>query len=304
MPLNPMSAPGLNTHSYPKKARLLKRSLFLKMAQRKGSNDLKIPANSFLIVGQNNDKGEHRLGVTVTKKTGHAVTRNRLKRQVREFFRHNRHNWPGTLDLIFIASPKAGKLTRAQVAFDLAKAGRKLNTWTAPAPRSGSDSTLGVALVVVTGSEAAVETASPEPEGFSSKPEGIFLSLWRSLSRIPSQLALGFIRFYRCFISPMLPPCCRFLPTCSGYGVEAITVHGFWKGSWLTARRILKCHPFYPGGYDPVPPAKPSLCHQGGLPGELRAKTKPPQSTPSLCHQGGLCGELRGETKNRPCGKR
>ncbi|XID94107.1 membrane protein insertion efficiency factor YidD [Paenibacillaceae bacterium WGS1546] len=64
------------------------------------------------------------------------------------------------------------------------------------------------------------------------------------------------IRFYRKFISPLKPPTCRFLPTCSAYALEAIEVHGAAKGAYLAARRICKCHPFHPGGFDPVPPKK------------------------------------------------
>jgi putative membrane protein insertion efficiency factor len=66
-------------------------------------------------------------------------------------------------------------------------------------------------------------------------------------------LAIAMIRFYQRFISPLTPPTCRFAPTCSQYGLIAISRYGFWKGSWLTAKRIAKCHPFHPGGYDPVP---------------------------------------------------
>jgi len=64
------------------------------------------------------------------------------------------------------------------------------------------------------------------------------------------------IRFYRQFISPIKPPTCRFYPTCSQYSLEAIQVHGALKGGWLSVKRILKCHPFHPGGYDPVPKKK------------------------------------------------
>lgn len=61
------------------------------------------------------------------------------------------------------------------------------------------------------------------------------------------------IRFYQIFISPLKPPTCRFYPTCSAYAIEAIQKEGPVKGTWLAIKRIAKCHPFHPGGYDPVP---------------------------------------------------
>ncbi|MCO1581360.1 MULTISPECIES: membrane protein insertion efficiency factor YidD [unclassified Crossiella] len=64
------------------------------------------------------------------------------------------------------------------------------------------------------------------------------------------------IRFYRRFISPALPPTCRFYPSCSHYAVEALTTHGAFRGSWLTVRRLLRCGPWHPGGLDPVPPPR------------------------------------------------
>ncbi|MCJ7842691.1 membrane protein insertion efficiency factor YidD [Lederbergia sp. NSJ-179] len=64
---------------------------------------------------------------------------------------------------------------------------------------------------------------------------------------------LSLIRFYRKFISPLKPPTCRFYPTCSQYGLEAIQRYGAIRGGWLTIKRIVKCHPFHPGGIDPVP---------------------------------------------------
>lgn len=67
------------------------------------------------------------------------------------------------------------------------------------------------------------------------------------------KLLLWLIKGYRYFISPLFPPSCRFQPTCSQYAMEAIAIHGTFKGSWLAVRRILRCHPFHPGGYDPVP---------------------------------------------------
>ncbi|WP_153721741.1 MULTISPECIES: membrane protein insertion efficiency factor YidD [Sporosarcina] len=70
------------------------------------------------------------------------------------------------------------------------------------------------------------------------------------------KIFVSIIRFYQRFISPLTPPSCRFYPTCSHYGVEAIETHGAIKGSWLAVKRILKCHPFHEGGFDPVPPKK------------------------------------------------
>jgi uncharacterized protein len=64
---------------------------------------------------------------------------------------------------------------------------------------------------------------------------------------------IGLIRVYQKLISPMIGPQCRFTPTCSQYGVEALKKHGLFKGSWLTIRRILRCHPWGGQGHDPVP---------------------------------------------------
>lgn len=63
------------------------------------------------------------------------------------------------------------------------------------------------------------------------------------------------IRVYRRLLSPLLPPACRFHPSCSQYALDALTTHGPVRGAWLAARRLSRCHPFHPGGLDPVPPA-------------------------------------------------
>jgi uncharacterized protein len=70
------------------------------------------------------------------------------------------------------------------------------------------------------------------------------------------RIFISIIRFYQVLISPIKPPSCRFYPTCSHYGLEAVNRFGALKGGWLTVKRILKCHPFHPGGIDPVPEKK------------------------------------------------
>jgi len=71
-----------------------------------------------------------------------------------------------------------------------------------------------------------------------------------------SRMLLMLIRLYRYSLSPFLGNRCRFLPSCSAYAEEAIQLHGPWRGSWLAAKRLLRCQPFCPGGFDPVPPPR------------------------------------------------
>ncbi|MYE13542.1 MAG: membrane protein insertion efficiency factor YidD [Gammaproteobacteria bacterium] len=86
-----------------------------------------------------------------------------------------------------------------------------------------------------------------DPHGARNRARAFGTTLVRSL-------AMGLVRFYRYALSPLLPRSCRFHPSCSAYALEAIRVHGPWRGGWLGLRRIGRCHPFNDGGYDPVPP--------------------------------------------------
>ena len=67
-----------------------------------------------------------------------------------------------------------------------------------------------------------------------------------------SRLVIGFLMLYRRLISPVLPAACRFYPSCSCYAIQAVEKYGVGRGALLTLRRLAKCHPFHPGGYDPV----------------------------------------------------
>ena len=69
----------------------------------------------------------------------------------------------------------------------------------------------------------------------------------------PRHLMILAVRGYQVSLSPLLPASCRYHPSCSAYAVEALERHGAWRGSWLAARRILRCNPFVAGGFDPVP---------------------------------------------------
>ena len=80
-----------------------------------------------------------------------------------------------------------------------------------------------------------------------------------SLRKAVRLLAILPIRLYQLGISPLLPPSCRFVPTCSAYAIEAITRHGLLRGGWLTLCRLARCHPWGGSGYDPVPPARRRL---------------------------------------------
>ena len=75
----------------------------------------------------------------------------------------------------------------------------------------------------------------------------------KALVRLPQTVLVALVRGYQKFISPGLPPSCRFYPSCSQYALEALQRHGALKGTLLAARRLTRCHPFNPGGEDPVP---------------------------------------------------
>ncbi len=70
---------------------------------------------------------------------------------------------------------------------------------------------------------------------------------------VPTLILTTLIKAYRLILSPLLGPRCRFYPSCSAYGLEAVQTFGALKGSWLIVKRIGRCHPWHPGGYDPVP---------------------------------------------------
>jgi putative membrane protein insertion efficiency factor len=102
--------------------------------------------------------------------------------------------------------------------------------------------------------QRSILSVGPEALGFSWLPaEAVSAAPGGPLARAVAGLLLLLIAAYRRWISPLLGPRCRFIPSCSAYGLEAIQRHGAWRGGWLTLRRLLRCHPFTPCGCDPVP---------------------------------------------------
>ncbi|MFP5346664.1 MAG: membrane protein insertion efficiency factor YidD [Actinomycetes bacterium] len=82
------------------------------------------------------------------------------------------------------------------------------------------------------------------------------MSRFSWVGRVPAYVLIGVVRAYQLLVSPLLGPTCRFYPSCSAYAVEALRRHGAVRGLWLTVRRLARCHPWNPGGVDPVPPAR------------------------------------------------
>ena len=208
----------------------MKRAQFLALTDRRTKPDLVVRTGAFLVLGRLNGLSFCRLGLTASKKVGRAVVRSRLKRLVREFFRLNRGGWPAALDLLFIARVGAGDLPAEGLRADLGRVGARLAAF------------------------------SRRPGGLSAPPPGPpGAGFWGRLLAAPALQAIG---LYQRFISPLLPPACRFWPTCSHYAAEAVARHGLGRGGFLAVRRLLKCHPFNAGGYDPVPPVEERQANQ------------------------------------------
>ncbi len=95
--------------------------------------------------------------------------------------------------------------------------------------------------------------AGPGSRRSSPLPRHRAMSAGAVLTSIPRRVVMGCIRFYQRFISPITPPSCRFYPTCSSYALTSVERFGVLRGGWMGICRIARCHPFSPGGYDPVP---------------------------------------------------
>jgi putative membrane protein insertion efficiency factor len=94
---------------------------------------------------------------------------------------------------------------------------------------------------------------------------------------VAERVLVAFVRGYQRWISPALPPTCRFYPTCSAYAVEALQVHGVIRGLGLASWRLLRCAPWHPGGVDPVPPRHPDTAHRSPETGHRTRPAEDPE---------------------------
>ena len=93
------------------------------------------------------------------------------------------------------------------------------------------------------------------------QPRALDGALWEITRTAAVWLACAPIQLYRFVLSPFLPRACRFYPSCSAYALGALRTHGLVRGGWLALKRLLRCHPFHPGGVDPVPPPRGEPTH-------------------------------------------
>ena len=183
------------------------------------------------------------------KKLGAAPLRSRAKRRLREAVRVAGGPWDN-YDVALVAKQETLKKDFATLVSDLKRLGRVLGsereeTQSHENPNSPHNNEIHQNLEQERDSYAVLNGQK------TSVPHTII----HFIIGIPRNIALLCIKVYRHAISPLLPPSCRYVPTCSEYALIAFKRFGFWKGLWLSVKRVGRCHPFVEGGYDPVPEA-------------------------------------------------
>ena len=186
---------------------------------------------------RDDENGETRAAFVVPKKIGKAHDRNRARRRLRERFRliFAQNEVLNGHDLIFLATPQTGAASIEELDEALNEVLRRMSRKVGadfPVPREPKERETSQ-------NEDLEEFATPD-----SQP---------STPSLTVRAALGAIRFYQNFVSPSLPPSCRFTPTCSAYTYGAIERFGVARGALLGAHRLCRCQPLSRGGFDPVP---------------------------------------------------
>ena len=165
-----------------------------------------------------------RIGFVTGKKVGCAVERNRARRLMKEVYRLNQHAIREGYHIVIVGRGPLKNATYEKEEKEI--------------------------LYLLRKSKLLIQN-----DKYDHKLEALVLFVYMevSMKRCITTLLRLLIRFYQLAISPLKPGCCRYYPTCSTYTLQAIEKYGPLKGSWMGLKRILRCHPFHKGGYDPVP---------------------------------------------------
>ena len=188
-----------------------------------------------------------RAAFAVSKSVGDSVTRHRVVRRLRGLMPPLLDRLPGGSEVVVRAMPEAATASSTHLREDLTRALERV----APLAPVDSPDTRECAVAYPDGAGITHATAHSATEDQSPRTGVHRLLYW--IGWPIRSLLLGLIWVYRHTISPILPPTCRYHPSCSAYGFEALQVHGAAKGTVLTIWRVLRCNPFTPGGLDPVP---------------------------------------------------
>ena len=205
---------------------------------------------------RDDDSSEVRAAFVVPKKQAKAVGRNRTRRRLRERYRlHPRRDDLSGCDLIFLSTPAThgASIEELDNALDevLRRMKRKVGGDSGGRAGLAPSSNLGVNAEPKL--EEGASPALPEPEHLETQSNPT------APISVLAKIALTLIRFYQRFISPGLPPSCRFYPSCSRYTYGAIERFGLARGLWLGGYRVCRCHPWNAGGVDEVPDQFPPL---------------------------------------------
>jgi len=200
-----------------------------------------------------------RVGFIVSRAVGNAVDRNRVRRRLRHLMRDRLGRLPAGASVVVRALPAAADRNHPELTSDLDAALSGAINARRRGGRSGPRRPEASRPAAVDPTGPAGGSADPSPREHQVVPAAPpgggsrLAGLWRRYGAV-GMLRLAVVA-YRRWISPALPPRCRFHPTCSAYALEALETHGALRGLALTVWRLLRCHPFHPGGFDPVPPA-------------------------------------------------
>ena len=194
-----------------------------------------------LYMVKNGTHDHNRLGISVSKKVGKSVVRSHVTRLIRESYRSMEEEVKSGYDFVVIARVSCAAASYHEVCRSLRHLFKKQQ-------------------LLLSASERKDRQEKSEAGRKEEKKEGTMkekiISLVNPVSLFFQKIFLLMIRFYQAAISPHLGKNCRFTPTCSQYAYIAITRFGPIKGTYLAIKRLLKCHPFHAGGYDPVPEKK------------------------------------------------